>query len=47
MSLGCWNIRDLNDPIKQSEVRRCILNKKLSFIGIVENKIREENLDLV
>lgn len=47
MLMSSWNIRGMNDPIKQSEVSRFIFQQKVSFIGIFENKIREENVDSV
>ena len=43
MFLGCWNIRGLNDPIKQAEVRRFLRDEKLSLCGLVETKVKEVN----
>ena len=36
--LGAWNIRGLNDPIRQKEARNIIAANKLSVCGIVETK---------
>jgi len=42
-----WNIRGLNDPMKQNEVRKLILEHKLSFVALIETKIKEVNKDRV
>lgn len=42
MSIGCWNIRGLNDPLKQ-EVGKFIKENRLSICGLVETKVRECN----
>lgn len=42
---GSWNIRGLNDPSKQVEVRKFILDNSLSLCGIVETTVRFQNLD--
>ncbi|KAH7846058.1 hypothetical protein Vadar_009252 [Vaccinium darrowii] len=39
------NIRGLNNPTKQVEIRNFIQAHRLSLIGIVETKLRKENLD--
>ena len=44
MIFGCWNIRGLNDPMKQAEVRRFFHEEKLSLCGLVETKVRDGNL---
>ncbi|KAG5557737.1 hypothetical protein RHGRI_007855 [Rhododendron griersonianum] len=41
---GSWNIRGLNDPLKQKEVRSVILANKFSLFGVVETKVRYENI---
>lgn len=43
LHFGCWNMRGLNDPIKQKEVRSFVTINKLSFLGLVEHKIKEPN----
>ncbi|KAH7861825.1 hypothetical protein Vadar_031371 [Vaccinium darrowii] len=43
--IGAWNIRGLNDPLKQKEVLSFIRSQKLSLVGIVETKVRSENFD--
>lgn len=47
MLFGCWNIRGLNDPLKQSELQKFIIQKDVSFMGIVETKVRDENINSV
>ncbi|KAL3533558.1 hypothetical protein ACH5RR_007079 [Cinchona calisaya] len=44
MNLSTWNIRGLNDPFKQSEIYKLIINMKISFIGIAETKLRKLNI---
>ncbi|XP_058180059.1 uncharacterized protein LOC131298595 [Rhododendron vialii] len=39
IKLGAWNIRGLNDPLKQKEVRSLILVNNFSLMGVVETKI--------
>lgn len=43
LHFGCWNMRGLNDPIKQKEVRFFVNKNKLSLLGLVEHKIKESN----
>ena len=47
MIFGCWNIRGLNDPLKQREVRNLIKDEKLSLCGLVETKVLEKNKDVI
>lgn len=42
--IGCWNIRGLNDPYKQYEIKNFILKYCLSILVVVEIKVRENNL---
>lgn len=44
IKLGAWNIRGLNDLLKQKEVRSLILVNNFSLMGVVETKVRFENL---
>lgn len=41
LHFGFWNIRGLNDPIKQKEVKSFVKNNKLSLMGLIEHKIKE------
>ena len=43
IKVGSWNIRGLNDPRKQVEVRRFILEHHVSLMGVVETKVRHQN----
>lgn len=47
LSIGFWNIRGLNDPIKQKEVRCFVNNNKLSLLGLLEHKIKEDKASRV
>lgn len=38
---GCWNLRGLNDPLKQSEARKWVKNNNLSLVGLIEHKSKE------
>lgn len=39
--LGGWNIRGLNDPLKQVVVSNFISNNNLSLVGIIETHVQE------
>lgn len=41
--VGFWNIRGLNDPYKQYEVRKFIYQHCFSLFVVVETKVRENN----
>ena len=43
MIISCWNIRGLNQPQKQKEIVRLILEKKIDVMGIVETKVKLAN----
>lgn len=40
---GSWNMRGLNDPIKQIEIKSFVKNNNMSLIGLIEHKIKEPN----
>lgn len=43
---GCsWNVRGLNAPNKQKEVKLLCNDEKVSLIGLIETKIKREKLD--
>lgn len=42
--IGVWNMRGLNDPLKQKEVCFFIKLHKLYLFGVVETKIRFESM---
>lgn len=43
MFFGCWNVKGLNDHVKQSEVKNFIASNRLSLCGLVETKVKEKN----
>ena len=43
MILGCWNIRGLNHPAKQSEFIKFVLSNHIDVVGITESKVRIPN----
>lgn len=42
INFGFWNTRGLNDPIKQKEVKSFVNKNKLSLLGLLEHKIKED-----
>lgn len=42
MKIAEWNIRGLNNPLKQKEVFSFIQSQKLCFMGVVETKVRRD-----
>lgn len=47
MFFGCWNVKGLNAPLKQSEVKSLISSKELSFCGLVKTKVKKNNQNKV
>lgn len=45
LKTAVWNIRGLNNPLKQKEVFSFIQSQRLCLIGVVETKIRRAHLD--
>ncbi|XP_050220840.1 uncharacterized protein LOC126671160 [Mercurialis annua] len=45
--LAVWNIRGLNNPLKQSEIASLIRRNKLSVVGIVETRVSHAQFDNV
>lgn len=41
LHFGCWNLRGLNDPLKQSEAKKWVKINKLALVGLIEHKIKE------
>lgn len=44
MKIAAWNIRGLNNPLKQKEVCSFIQSQKLCFMSVVETKVRRDCL---
>lgn len=42
-----WNIRGFNSPLKQSELKTMIAKYKIDVMGVMETRIREENMSEV
>ena len=47
INLACWNIRGLNEPSKQWEVRKFISDSHLDLVGIIETKVRSVNSSFI
>ncbi|KAI8530640.1 hypothetical protein RHMOL_Rhmol11G0075300 [Rhododendron molle] len=43
-TIASWNIRGLNNPLKQKEVRSLIVSQRLGLCGVFEAKVRKTNL---
>ncbi|XP_050229569.1 uncharacterized protein LOC126678717 [Mercurialis annua] len=47
MNILSWNIRGMNEPLKQAEVRRLLAKNDISLAGIIETRVRRLNKDSV
>jgi len=43
MKLLIWNIRGINKPFKQQELRKEIRRLKINVLCLVENRVKEDN----
>ncbi|XP_074305770.1 uncharacterized protein LOC141640991 [Silene latifolia] len=43
MIISSWNIRGLNDPIKQMEVRSYMTKNKVEVLGLLETRVKSNN----
>ncbi|GLU12746.1 hypothetical protein SLE2022_294050 [Rubroshorea leprosula] len=41
--LSTWNVRGLNDPIRQVDVKKFMLSNKVQFITLLETRVKKEN----
>ena len=42
-----WNIRGVNWPNKQEDVKIFLHEKYIGLVGLLETKVKEKNVDLV
>ena len=42
--VASWNIRGLNDPLEQKDIRNFDLENKISILCMVESKVRFSNI---
>lgn len=47
LHFGCWNMRGLNDPIKQKEVTSFVRKNNMSLFGLLEHKIKDAKLSKI
>ena len=47
VKFASWNIRGLNDPLKQREVRSFVKFNALDFICLLETRVRAPNKDRI
>lgn len=43
MKFISWNVRGLNNPLKQKEISKMVVRLKLSIICLVETRVQQEN----
>ncbi|XP_074271621.1 uncharacterized protein LOC141595553 [Silene latifolia] len=43
MKISAWNIRGLNDPLKQAEVNTFMRTNRLDVLGILETRVKEHH----
>ncbi|GLT38165.1 hypothetical protein SLA2020_124300 [Shorea laevis] len=41
--LSTWNVRSLNDPIRQVDVKKFLLSNKVQFMALLETRVKQEN----
>lgn len=44
---GFWNLRGLNDPLKQKEAKSFLKNNDLSLMGLIEHKVKEPKVSRI
>lgn len=42
-----WNVRGLNSPSKQKEIKNFMVAKKISLCCLVETKVKNEKLSVI
>ena len=47
MIISCWNIRGLNQPLKQKEIVSLVKANDIDVLGILESKVRSPNQDKI
>ena len=47
MNVLIWNVRGLNDPIKQKEVVSRIRNNNINLVCLLETRIKESKMKAV
>ena len=43
MNLACWNVRGLNTPLRQQEVKALVQENRVSLMGLVETWVSMAN----
>lgn len=43
MNFGSWNIKGLNSPLKQKEIKSFMAKNKLKLFVILETKVKKKN----
>lgn len=47
MNIITWNVRGLNRPSKQREVKSMIKLHKIGLVCLIETRVKEEKADLI
>jgi len=42
-NIASWNVRGLNNPNKQEDVKLFLNKSKIGLVGLMETKVRKEN----
>jgi hypothetical protein len=45
MIIGCWNVRGLNQPLKQHGIYEFLIKNKVDIMGLLETKLNQQALD--
>jgi hypothetical protein len=45
MIIGCWNVRGLNQPLKQHGIREFLSKNKVDIMGLLETKLNKSTLE--
>lgn len=47
MNILAWNVRGLNRPSMQVEIKNCILKFNLVFLGLIETRVKLKNMEKI
>jgi hypothetical protein len=47
MIICTWNIRGGNDPIKIRELKKFMIRKKISFMGVLETRVKAQQFEKI
>ena len=47
MNVACWNVRGLNSPLRQQEVRALVQENGIGLLGLVETRVSSDNSKVI